>query len=458
MPGRILIIDDVSSSRLIAKAKLATAYYDVIEAATGEDGIAMARTEEPDLILLDVMMPGIDGFETCQRLKSDAKTAHIPVVMISSLSTRADRVRGMDCGADDFLTKPFEDTALLSRVSSLTRMKMMIDELRLRAETSRGLGLGAQPEAPQAINYADASVLVVTSDRALGAGAASHLRASLGAAVELARGEAELKALLKSNSFDAFVIGTELADGEPLRIASLLRGRPNTRQAALIVVFEAEDRAGPPLAMDMGVPDYLVCPVDQSELAARLRVQLRRKHYSDQLRKSVQDSLVMAAKDPLTGLFNRRYANAHIDGMIARTRPESQSLAAMVLDLDRFKSVNDTYGHAAGDAVLVEFAKRLTANFRPGDLVSRIGGEEFLVVMPDILPEHAERVAERVRHAVESPLFEVCDGGEGIAITVSIGLAMHSLGETSAELIARADAALYTSKSAGRNMVTLAAA
>ncbi len=458
MPGRILVIDDVPSSRLLARAKLSMAYYDVIEAATGEQGIEIAAREEPDLILLDVMMPGIDGFETCRRLKSAPETAHIPVIMLSSLTDRADRVRGLDCGADDFLTKPFEDTALLARVSSLTRMKMMIDELRLRAETSRELGLGAEAAQLAEPSYADATVLVVAEGTETAGDIARSLRETLGAAVETARGERELRALLAHNAYDAFVIGTDLADGEPLRIASLLRGRPNTRQAALIMTFGADDSTGPPLAMDMGVPDYLVLPVDLSELTARLRVQLRRKYYSDQLRKSVQDSMVMAVTDPLTGLYNRRYAHAHIETMIARQRPENATLAAMLLDLDRFKQVNDTYGHAAGDAVLVEFARRLQANFRPADLLSRVGGEEFLVVMPDILPAHAEKVAERVRNAVETPDFLIEDGARRISLTVSIGLALCRPGECSTDLIARADRALYDSKSAGRNMVTLSAA
>lgn len=458
MPGRILIVDDVPSSRLIARAKLSMAYYDVIEAETGEEAIEVAAREEPDLILLDVMMPGIDGFETCRRLKAEPQTAHIPVVMLSSLSNRADRVRGLESGADDFLTKPFEDTALLSRVSSLTRMKMMIDELRLRTQTSRELGLDATSGLELAVNYADASILLISNDLDLTEDATRTLRGSLGAAVEIARGESELRALMKSNDFDAFVIGTELADGEPLRIASMLRGRPNTRQAALIMTFAEADRISPPLAMDMGVPDYLVQPVDFSELAARLRVQLRRKHYSDQLRKSVEDSMVLAVTDPLTGLYNRRYANAHIDGMIATSKSDATTLIAMVLDLDRFKQVNDTYGHASGDRVLVEFAQRLKRNFRPADLLSRIGGEEFLVVMPDILPENAARVAERVRNAVEAPEFAIDEEGTAISITVSIGLAQHRLGESSTDLIGRADAALYESKAAGRNMVTLSAA
>ncbi len=461
MPGRILVVDDSASARCAIRATLSAAYYDVIEAESGVEALRLAASEEPDLVLLDLVMPGIDGFETCRRLKSAAVTAHVPIVILSARSDRADRVRGLDCGADDVLAKPFDDVALLARVSSLTRMKMMIDELRLRAETSRELGLEPAGPLDTEPDFAAATVLLVTADLALATATRHALRAHLGLATEIARGALELRALLVSNVYDAFVIGPELADGEPMRLASMLRGRPSTRQAALMMLFRAEDREGPPLALEMGVPDYLRLPPDHAEMAARLRVQLRRKHYSDQLRRALADSMVKAVTDPLTGLYNRRYCNAHLETMIAQPRGAAKTLAAMVLDLDRFKTVNDRHGHGAGDAVLVEFARRLKDCVRGVDLVSRIGGEEFLVVMPDILPEHASRVAERVRHAVEHPGFAVvgADGtGVVLDLTVSIGLALHQPGETPAALIARADTALYASKSAGRNMVTLAAA
>ncbi|MEO0992683.1 MAG: PleD family two-component system response regulator [Pseudomonadota bacterium] len=456
MPGRILVVDDIPSSRLVVRARLSMAYYDVIEAASGEDALELARKEQPDLILLDIMMPGMNGYETCRQLKNDPKTAHIPVVVLSGLSSREERVLGFEAGADDYLNKPFEDSALLARISGLTRMKMMIDELRLRAETSRELGL--EPFAPAGAlgAFPDASVLIVSSDEEFGAAAARALRERIHCGVAHARGEAEAKALIRSNDFDAFVIGTELSDGEPMRMASALRGRPDTRQAALMMVFQAEDVAGPALALDMGVPDYLQGPPDLCEMAARLRVQLRRKHYSDQLRDSLQASVVQAVTDPLTGLYNRRYANAHLEQMIQKPRAPQRRLAAMILDLDRFKSVNDGHGHSAGDAVLVEFAERLRRVVRPTDLISRVGGEEFLVVMPDILPEHAETVAERVRHSVESPPFQA--GEATLDLTVSIGLALMLEGESSVSLIERADRALYASKAAGRNTVTLAAA
>jgi two-component system cell cycle response regulator len=423
--------------------------FDAIEAEDGEQALEVARHEQPDLILLDVLMPGIDGFETCRRLKEARETQHIPVVMLTALDDRTDRLRGLDAGADDFLSKPYPDMALFTRVSSLIRMKQMVDELRLRHETSRELGLEGMTSVDSGLNFADSSVLLVCDSRDLMAGTVAEIRSRLGCAIETADGETAARALLASNRYDACVIGPNLSDGEPMRIASLLRARPETRQTSVMMVFPPGDLSKAHLAMEMGVSDYLTYPPDFAELIARLKVQLRRKHYSDRLRSSMHDTLVMAVTDPLTGLYNRRYTNNHLESLIARHQPGGRGLAAMVLDLDRFKSINDAHGHGAGDEVLREFSRRLRENVRGIDLVSRVGGEEFLVVMPDILPENATRVAERVRGAVEKAGFQLKDVAVPLPVTVSIGLAFHRPGEAGSALINRADTALYTSKNSG---------
>ncbi|HSF96496.1 MAG TPA: PleD family two-component system response regulator [Thermohalobaculum sp.] len=456
MPGRILVVDDIATNRAVMRARLGTRYYETVEANSGAEAIEIAHREQPDLILLDVMMPGMDGFETCRRLKADPKCLHIPVVMVTALDGREDRLRGLDVGADDFLTKPCGDMPLFSRVSSLLRMKLMLDELRLRHETSRKLGLAEPPAADAGLNFADSSLLLVGDGATLVGPATQAIRERLGAAVEGAAGEAEARALLASNRFDACLIGPDLADGRPMALASHLRTRPETRQTSVMMIFAPGEVGMASAAMEIGVADYLGAPLDLAEMTARLKVQLRRKHYSDRLRSAVEDSLVMAVTDPLTGLYNRRYANNHLEQLIARHQLDGHGLAAMVLDLDRFKAVNDTHGHAAGDEVLREFARRLRESVRGFDLVSRVGGEEFLVVMPDVHPENASRVAERVRAAIEDAPFVTADAR--LKITVSIGLAFNRLGESGAELVRRADMALYESKGHGRNRVTLAAA
>ncbi len=199
MPGRILVVDDVATNRMIARAKLTASYFDVVEADCGERATELVTSEQPDLILLDVLMPGTDEFETCRRLKAAHATLHIPVVMLTALDNQADRLRGLDAGADDFLSKPYPDMALFTRVSSLIRMKQMVDELRLRHETSRELGLEGMTSVDSGLNFADSSVLLACNGNDLMAGTVEENRTRLGCAIESAEGETAARALLASN-------------------------------------------------------------------------------------------------------------------------------------------------------------------------------------------------------------------------------------------------------------------
>jgi two-component system cell cycle response regulator len=146
MSARILIIDDVAANRRLLEAKLACEYYEVLSASRGEEGLILARTEQPDVILLDVIMPGLDGFETCRRLKADTRTRHIPVVLLTALDQREDRIRGLEAGAEDFLSKPFEDYQLFARIRSLYRLKVAIDVMRAHETSSRRLGFWSERE------------------------------------------------------------------------------------------------------------------------------------------------------------------------------------------------------------------------------------------------------------------------------------------------------------------------
>ena len=212
-------------------------------------------------------------------------------------------------------------------------------------------------------------------------------------------------------------------------------------------------------ALEMGVNDYLTRPIDKNELVARVRTQLRKKRYADRLRHNVQLSLEMAITDQLTGLHNRRYMSRHLDNLILGSKRAGKPLAFLILDIDYFKSVNDSHGHDIGDEVLKEFANRIAANIRGIDLACRYGGEEFVVVMPDTDASFAYSVAERLRKSIETTPVEISRTPGKINITISIGIA-SSEGEadTADALLHRADQALYRAKRTGRNRVVADAA
>ncbi len=454
MSGRILVVDDTATNQIILKAKLAAQYYDVLLADNGETALEIAENEYPDIILLDVVMPGMDGYEVCEKLKQNPVTAHIPVIMVTSANEPEERVRGLEVGACDFLSKPIDDTELLARVRNLLRVKMMFDELKLRDSTARELGLGEcyeqAPDTPD--NFGAILVSPSSLEQSIIWGRCIQCRVPF--QVITAKGEKDTLAMAQNARFDAFVISQNQMDGgDGLRLLSALRANIHTRQAVIILVVEDGSSQTAAKCLDMGASDYIHAPFDANELVARLRSQVRRKNYSDSLRSTVHTGLRMAVVDPLTGLYNRRYADQHIKRTAEQSRSSGENFAVMMMDLDHFKNINDTYGHDAGDIVLKEVARRLQENLRGVDLIARLGGEEFLVVMPDTDLVQAKAAAERLREAIEKIPF-IVDNGTDLGVTVSIGVTFGHPDEARPEkLISEADEALYGAKSSGRNRV-----
>jgi two-component system cell cycle response regulator len=423
----------------------------------GPDAIAVCEQGLCDIVLLDVMMPGMDGFEVCRRLKNSPVTAHIPVVMVTALDQPGDRVRGLDAGADDFLTKPVDDTALLARVRSLVRLKSVTDELRTRAMASRDYGIGDPLAAAVAETGQNAHVLLV-DDRA---SSFERLSAALSLYHRVEVESDPHQALIRAaeDGFDVVVVSLGLQDYDGLRLCSQLQSLDRTRNIAVLLIAEADDRARVLRGLDLGASDFVLRPVDRNELVARVRTQVRRKRFGERLRESVQASLELAVTDALTGLHNRRYLDSHIAALFADSVARGRQLSMLLLDIDRFKSINDTYGHDAGDEVLREFALRVRAHTRGIDVVARFGGEEIVVLVPDTPLDGARNVAERIREQVETVPFPIHGGARRIAVTVSIGVAARQPGDGSgADILKRADLALYRAKDEGRNRVVAAAA
>jgi two-component system cell cycle response regulator len=457
MTARILVVDDIFPNVKLLETKLAAEYFHVVTAMNGPDAIAICEQGLCDIVLLDVMMPGMDGFEVCRRLKNSPMTAHIPVVMVTALDQPSDRLRGLDAGADDFLTKPVDDTALLARVRSLVRLKSVTDELRTRAMASRDYGFGDPLAAAVAETGQNAHVLIV-DDRA-----SSHERLSA-ALSQYHRVEVETdphRALVRAaeEAFDVVLVSLGLEGYDGLRLCSQLGSLERTRNIAVLVMAEADERARVIRALDIGASDFLLRPIDRNELMARVKTQVKRKRFAAKLRESVQASLELAVTDPLTGLHNRRYLDSHLVALFEDAVVRGRQISILLLDVDRFKSINDTYGHDAGDEVLREFALRVRAHTRGIDVVARFGGEEVVVLVPDTPLDAARVVAERIREQVESRPFAIQGAARSVQVTVSIGVAARQVGDTSgADLLKRADLALYRAKDEGRNRVVAAAA
>ena len=454
MSARILVVDDIEANVRLLRARLEAEYYDVLTAADGPSALALAAAEQPDIVLLDVMMPGMDGFQVCRRLKDDPETRHIPVVLVTALDGRADRVAGLEAGADEFLTKPIDDVMLFARVRSLTRLKTVIDELRAREASGRRMGVIAG--ASSRMGGSGGRILIVDDYERQ----AERIHAEL--LIEhrpIIESEPEKALISARGPVDLAIVNVAARHFDGLRFAAQLRTDEATRNLPILAIVDPDDRPRLVKALEIGVNDILSRPIDPQELAARARTQIRRKRYTDYLRDNLDHSLELAVTDQLTGLHNRRYMSGQLDALTRRAAVGGEPVALLVIDIDHFKKINDSFGHAVGDEVLREFAVRLASNVRAIDLPVRFGGEEFVVVMPETELEHAHRIAERIRLHVAGSPFRVMGGEELLTVTISIGVAA-SLGEHDGPdaLVRRADEAMYEAKARGRNRVVAKAA
>jgi two-component system cell cycle response regulator len=451
MTARVLVVDDVPANVKLLEARLSAEYFDVMTAVSGEEALAICERAECDVVLLDVMMPDMDGFEVCRRLKTGMTTHHIPVVMVTALDQPSDRVKGLESGADDFLTKPVSDVALIARVRSLSRLKMMTDELRMRAVTSREIGI----ESPEREALAEAGrnghILMVDdrpalSDRIQNMLASEH-------SVDMERDPTEALFHAAEGSYDLVIVSLDLENFDGLRLCSQLRSLERTRNVPILAIAEADNNTRLVRALEIGVNDYLVRPFDKHEILARARTQIRKRRYTERLRDNVQLSIEMAITDALTGLYNRRYMETHVGTLVDQANSRGKPLSVLILDIDYFKSINDTHGHDAGDDVLQDFAIRIRKSIRGIDLACRYGGEEFVVVMPETDMAVATMVAERLRRRIASEPFPIQKGARMIEVTISIGIAALGPNDNAAAVIKRADLALYRAKRDGRNRV-----
>lgn len=453
MSARILVVDDILANRRLLQAKLEGRYFEVLLAENGVDALRMAQEEQPDIILLDVMMPGMDGYEVCQRLKDNPATAFIPVVMITALSQHEHRLKGLSAGADDFVTKPFDDFGLMSRISALLRYNAVASELRQRESSGHEVGFEDESELEE-MNRPSRVVVVDQDPRR-----SQRITDYLVSAGHQTGSLQDTGGNSSGRGIDLMILPLDQKGFDPLRLCAQFKMGQRTRAVAILIVCDDTNRDKAMKALELGASDIIHSPLDREELIARVNTQTRRTRYIEILRRRVDRGIELSIIDPLTGLYNRRYMKSQIAQFLNRSARGEAPVSVVAFDIDHFKTVNDTHGHDVGDTVLKEFAKRLQDCVRPGDIVCRQGGEEFLVIMPGTSGDLACTAAERMRRRVASEPFTVDAPALSLDITVSAGVATEETnGVSQDELLRRADEALYKAKNAGRNRVESVAA
>lgn len=463
MVGDILIIDCVATNRIVLKVKLLAAQYRVRPCATLQDAQVEIDASLPDMILLDTGTNPADALAFCARLKANEHTSLIPVIATGGFVTPHDRVAALEAGADDVLTKPFDDHILQARIRSLLRSRDARAELRMREGTRTALGF-----AEGCATFTTPARVVIASTTA---GATADFDAINTKLCNAHMVSVPVESLLSGQSdhqnADLYVIDFrhDLNDDKVLfRLLSELRSRSNTRHAGILALLPADARHASAMALDLGANDIVSTLVDPVEIGHRCAVLIQAKLEADALRRTVETGLEAAITDPLTGLFNRRYAIPHLSRLSEESRKNERQFAIMALDLDHFKAINDTFGHSVGDDILRQVARRLQDNLRAVDLLARIGGEEFLVAIPNSDVVHARTAAERLCNLIGNTPFFVGETRQEVTVTVSVGVSLSGgddpadVIEDLEDLVNAADVALYAAKNGGRNKVSLSAA
>lgn len=440
MAGRILIVDDVATNRIMLNGWLSSAFHETLLASSGQEALHSIDAQQPDLVLLDLHLPDLDGCAVLERLRADPRHRELPVIVHTAATDCGNRLAALRAGADDVLEKPIDVALLLARIRALLRRRDV-----LPAPAMDALQDAATPfDWPAAIYLA----------------ALRHPRAA-----SLRDG---LQPLLPHALFlrdHATLLGSGLNDGAPpdaylldatedaqtaSALLSELRSTVASRETGIAIIVPEAWLA--PLAYDLGADEAFLPDTPAAEIALRLDALLRRSRAAAFRRASLHDQARLAMTDPLTGLHNRRYALRRMGEMSANAVAIGQGFTVLLADLDRFKQVNDRYGHGAGDAVLAEVANRLRRCMNPGDLLARIGGEEFLIALPATTRAAAADRARRLCDSVGSAPFALPDG-RSVAVTLSIGLAESSPGILPDRAIENADRALLAAKTQGRNRV-----
>ncbi len=493
MQGTILILDGVSTNRIMLKVQLSAAWYHVVQ-ADGLAGLAaLVHRARPDLIVCAMTLPDGTALDLRAALAGDDVLAAIPIIAITPQNDRAARLRALAAGIDEVLAQPLDDVLLQARIRSLIRSRSAADDLQMQDGTSQVAGLIGLAEPATEFTAFDtlatpvhlAEIALVTDKATTGAIWRARLK---GAVAHRVSGYqmGNVQALMKQPVPDAIVVEIpDNSDGTGLRLLADLTARSSTRHTAIIAVLDPGNSHLAAEALDRGAHDVLQGGFCADELALRLEAQLLRKARSDQLRDNVRDGLRAAVLDPMTGLFNRRYAFPKLSRIARHAAENGHSFAVMLADLDHFKQINDSYGHSAGDAVLVETAHRLRAALRPEDMIARIGGEEFMIVLPDVDQKAAMTAADRLCRQINATPFVVPGVRQPIGVTTSIGVVIappplvlappsapcsvpssacqsgaasgggEGADHVTATLLGQADLALYQAKNAGRNQFTL---
>jgi two-component system cell cycle response regulator len=449
--SRILIVDDNSLNTELLTAKLSSEEYEILHSYSGEAALKKADRELPDLILLAIIMPGLDGYEVTKRLKSNFRTKDIPIILITASHGTEDKRKGLEAGADEFLNSPVDTSELRARIKSLLSLKQYREQLQVRTQSEKlSSTVAEQHESTQ-----EKTLLLVEDDEVSIKLILNYLAGKPYKIEPFTDGIHAINRA-KKGDVDLILLDLLLPGMDGFEVCQHLKGRIQTQNIQIVMITCLKDTESRVRGIELGADDFLIKPVNREILTARITALLRKKEYFDRLTLDYERALHSAVTDRLTGLYNHTYFKHFLQLEIDRALRQRHPLTLMLFDIDDFKKYNDTLGHLAGDKILRELGQLILKNTRKIDLAARYGGEEFAVVLTYTDMQGGRMVAERLRRVVESHPFSYKTSFSSKILTVSIGVAgFYSDIRAIEELIERSDMALYRAKKEGKNRVCL---
>ena len=455
----VLVIEDNELNLKLVRSLLTLGQYQILEAANAEKGIELARDHHPDLILMDIQLPGMDGFTATHIIKEDPDLKEIPVMALTSYAMSGDEGKAIEAGCNGYMSKPIDTRSFLDTISRFIRHNEGIKPRIHRIPPHRSKSMEtfsdrvSREDSPVRERELPSVLLVEDNEKDIRL-IQDYLRGEPYNII-LARNGEDAISLVQKKKVDIILLDIILPNIDGFEVASRLKEMEETKNIHIVFITAVRDVESKIKGIELGTSDFLTKPIDSRELRIRIRNALKNKALLDKLHPHYETALHSAITDGLTGLYNHAYFKRFLETEIKRSLRQKYPIALIMIDLDNFKPYNDTPGHLAGDHVLRETGQIIKKNIREVDAAARYGGEEFAVILPYTDKADAIRVAERLREAIGSHAFLEKPPPFG-RITASFGIASYPADAlTPEELIEKAVLMLYKARKEGKNKVCI---